>query len=361
MVWNLSDHGVHVQQHYKQTLYILYNIAPLTSIVLRNAGLQMLSVCPIIDIILLTLLVLHISTAAQSLRMNRVVLVHLSNETDSRRLKIPEEKSATYGDLDSTLRHTLPMDYAAKIEYYSDVERSFKGCDPSEVISNKFISCYITIPMNKSEPVALIRGRAFNIERGFFIMGREINITDGSNRSLGTGLNTWDGAVVLAKFFEVNAYIVAGKRILELGSGTGVAGIAAGLCGAVMSVLTDLPYALDNLQLNIKRNIDEDSVNTRVFMRALDWGDPKTYFNPADVDRSTCAISEPPQWDIIIGADVVWVEDLVPLLVRALEALSGPDTLIMLAHQVCFGHCRVYDSCADVGWINCAASQSTHR
>jgi Lysine methyltransferase len=40
-----------------------------------------------------------------------------------------------------------------------------------------------------------------------------------------------------------------------------------------------------------------------------------------------------PQWDVVIGADVVWLEELVPLLVRALTALCGPDTLLLLAHQ----------------------------
>jgi Lysine methyltransferase len=39
------------------------------------------------------------------------------------------------------------------------------------------------------------------------------------------------------------------------------------------------------------------------------------------------------QWDVVIGADVVWLEELVPLLVRALTALCGPDTLLLLAHQ----------------------------
>jgi hypothetical protein len=36
---------------------------------------------------------------------------------------------------------------------------------------------------------------------------------------------------------------------------------------------------------------------------------------------------------VVIGADVVWLEELVPLLIRALTALCGPDTLLLLAHQ----------------------------
>lgn len=40
-----------------------------------------------------------------------------------------------------------------------------------------------------------------------------------------------------------------------------------------------------------------------------------------------------PDWDLVIGADVVWLEDLVPLLVGALSILCGPHTELLLSHQ----------------------------
>lgn len=39
------------------------------------------------------------------------------------------------------------------------------------------------------------------------------------------------------------------------------------------------------------------------------------------------------EWDVVMGADVVWLEGLVPLLVGALDRLCGPRTLLLLAHQ----------------------------
>lgn len=39
------------------------------------------------------------------------------------------------------------------------------------------------------------------------------------------------------------------------------------------------------------------------------------------------------EWDVVMGADVVWLEGLVPLLVGALDRLCGPHTLLLLAHQ----------------------------
>ena len=39
------------------------------------------------------------------------------------------------------------------------------------------------------------------------------------------------------------------------------------------------------------------------------------------------------EWDLVIGADVVWLEELVPLLTQALRALCGSHTQLLLAHQ----------------------------
>jgi Lysine methyltransferase len=56
--------------------------------------------------------------------------------------------------------------------------------------------------------------------------------------SLGTGLITWDGAIVLAKYIEIHADTVRNKSVLEVGAGTGVAGTAAALLGAREILLT---------------------------------------------------------------------------------------------------------------------------
>lgn len=39
------------------------------------------------------------------------------------------------------------------------------------------------------------------------------------------------------------------------------------------------------------------------------------------------------EWDVIIGADVVWLEELVPHLVNVLVHLIGPNTVLLLSHQ----------------------------
>lgn len=58
----------------------------------------------------------------------------------------------------------------------------------------------------------------------------------------------------LAAFLGRHRYLVAGKRVLDLGAGTGVVGLAAAQCGAKDVVLTDR-HALEHLvRSNVERN-----------------------------------------------------------------------------------------------------------
>lgn len=75
----------------------------------------------------------------------------------------------------------------------------------------------------------------------------------------GTGWSVWDGAVAAAKHLEQLA--LAGSlpafdppSILELGSGTGLAGLAAAVATGLPAVLTDLPEVLPALRRNVEAN-----------------------------------------------------------------------------------------------------------
>eukprot|EP01039_Chlorochromonas_danica_P001678 gene1678-1832_t len=172
----------------------------------------------------------------------------------------------------------------------------------------------------------MIAGRSFNTDESGLAIGHQggrILIQEVSAAALGTGLVSWDGAVVLAKYLESHEEIIRGKHVLEVGAGTGIAGMAAALLGASSVILTDLPYALSNLQSNIARTIDNNSHlidHNHLNSKMLDWKDPNTY----PIDH---------HWEVILGADVVWLEDLVHPLVEALRSCSSEDTRILLAHQ----------------------------
>lgn len=171
---------------------------------------------------------------------------------------------------------------------------------------------------------------------------------------------------------EKNDYIVRDKRILEVGSGTGATGLAASFLGASMTVLTDLEYTLENLRANVALNYQslEMSEGSRddiyekypiPLVHALDWSNPSTYISCVNTYRNTLTASCEPnshdcenscdnnsdEWDVILGADVVWLEELVEPLVSALRAHCTKNTMIYLSHQVAcyFGSFSQYLIC----------------
>jgi Lysine methyltransferase len=82
-------------------------------------------------------------------------------------------------------------------------------------------------------------------------------------------------------------------------------------------VLTDLPYALDNLAANVERN-------------ALLWQDHSCSVSvlPLDWYSEDVGSLSGRSFDLILAADVVWLAELVPPLVRTLERLTVSDTAV---------------------------------
>ena len=89
---------------------------------------------------------------------------------------------------------------------------------------------------------------------------------------LGTGTTVWRAAVSLARLLTSSfSHLVEGKRVLELGSGTGLAGLAAGAAGASSLLLTDLPPVLPLLRSNVSRN-SFIQTTTPVVVSSFEWG-----------------------------------------------------------------------------------------
>ena len=210
-------------------------------------------------------------------------------------------------------------------------------------------------------PLLAIEGRRFDFDFSqgefevngipIYVVPPEI-VRDSEKQADGdTGRTVWDAAVVLAKYMEINGAMMRGKRVLELGAGTGLAGLAAAALGAHVDI-SDLSYCLPNIIQNIqKTNLtggggggggrggggggeregegergggkQVNEAGGHASARELDWTQPK--FEPnLDV------------YDYILGADIVWLEHLVEPLVSVMEKLLfiNPSTLIiLLAHQ----------------------------
>ncbi len=72
---------------------------------------------------------------------------------------------------------------------------------------------------------------------------------------LGIAGKIWDSSVVLIDFLSRHPEFIKGKRCIELGSGTGLVGIAGFLLGVLSIDLTDLEEAMPLLRTNIKLNV----------------------------------------------------------------------------------------------------------
>lgn len=126
-----------------------------------------------------------------------------------------------------------------------------------------------------------------------------------------TGLAVWAASVVfgrwVAKLCSSGAF--SGAKVLELGGGCGVPGIACAVHGEPREVqITDLTTAtLANLQYNINLNKGGYGGKTRVESFRLDWADTATY--PEG------------KVDAVIGADLVYTDDIVPLLLKVLDGV----------------------------------------
>lgn len=214
----------------------------------------------------------------------------------------------------------------------------------SILISNIMFNNNANNSTSNSQRLA-IKGRLFDINTNILTIQKHvIRINEGiSTAHLGTGLNTWDCSIVLAKYLESNRYLIKDKQVLELGSGTGIAGIAALILQSRFVRLTDLNYTISNLLSNVEFNVDShqnetcltsnlenstavSSVKKRYVVSELDWSDEQTF--PRDENGAM------EQYDVILGADIVWLEHLIPSLIHALKTIMNDSSMFIFAYQV---------------------------
>jgi|JI6StandDraft_1071083.scaffolds.fasta_scaffold08797_10 predicted nicotinamide N-methyase len=86
------------------------------------------------------------------------------------------------------------------------------------------------------------------LTRDFEVNGGKVSVLQ--KLELGHAGTVWDGALVLLAYLNkhrlMSQEMLQGKVVLELGSGTGIVGLACNLFQAKTVILTDFP---ENLQL----------------------------------------------------------------------------------------------------------------
>ncbi|ESO10175.1 hypothetical protein HELRODRAFT_109498 [Helobdella robusta] len=130
------------------------------------------------------------------------------------------------------------------------------------------------------------------------------------------GCVVWDSAIVMFHFIEKNKSFFSGKKVIDLGSGTGLIGIQAAACGAD-AVITDLEEFISLMELNIKNNLH--IISGTIEARCLRWG--------SDVSD----LSSP---DILLVSDCLYYDESVLPLAKTINDLSNENTIVYLSYEI---------------------------
>lgn len=107
----------------------------------------------------------------------------------------------------------------------------------------------------------------------------------------------WGGGLALARYVLDRPEAVAGKRVLDLGAGSGLVGIAAMKAGAMSVLAADVdPYAIAAIGLNAEAN--------GVAIETM----------PGDLTQS-----DPPEVDVVLVGDLFYNEELTARVTKFLD------------------------------------------
>jgi predicted nicotinamide N-methyase len=118
----------------------------------------------------------------------------------------------------------------------------------------------------------------------------------------------WGGGLALARYLQDHPETVAGRRVVDVASGSGLVAIAAMQAGAAAVVATDVdPYAIAAISLNARAN------HVRI-----------------DAHRQDAFDGESPDADVVLAGDTWYEAGLAAHVLRWLERVraAGIDVVI---------------------------------
>jgi predicted nicotinamide N-methyase len=153
-----------------------------------------------------------------------------------------------------------------------------------------------------------------------------LKLSEGGNTLVGnmlgddsTGSRIWDAGRVLSQLMADASDSLLGKRVLELGSGTGVGGLTAAAAGARVTLTDGADTMLPLLSANVRAN----GLEARADVCKLWWGD----------EEETRAAAARGPFDLLIGSDLLYAPEAFSDLLDTLAALCTPgQTEVVLTY-----------------------------
>lgn len=141
------------------------------------------------------------------------------------------------------------------------------------------------------------------------------------------GIVLWPSSIALAH--EVVGRVLAGKRVLELGAGTGLPGIVAASLGANVMQTERQDVAL----FVCKRNAARNGLTT-IEHRSADW----------------TAWTDEAKYDCILASDVLYATQLHPHLRKIFEQNLAPGGVVLLSDPFRKQSLALLEAMAGDGW-----------
>ncbi|KAK8161690.1 putative methyltransferase-domain-containing protein [Phyllosticta citrichinensis] len=215
------------------------------------------------------------------------------------------------------------------------IEEAIEDPEEDEISDNLMSALSLLLSSNLPSESASAQAKSYVT----YNFGHERTVTLLESRSIisssgTTGLRTWEAALHLGAYLttEVGSQWIRGKRILELGAGTGLVSI---LCAkhvdASRATITDGDEGVvDSIKTNVFLNGLDTAADTESIV--LKWG-------------RSCALrdslyyedeGQQNQYDVVLGADVTYDKSVIPALVATLADVlqRQPSLNILIAATI---------------------------
>lgn len=243
-------------------------------------------------------------------------------------LYIPTKPNADGADVQEVvnlwlLRRTEPLEEELELsrKWCNEYRKSAAGSPGRDVTSmSRLTERGIGVEIGLTDEY-FPRTRKFRLPGNILARVKEVEFKEGC------GCAVWEGAIAMSILLSQDPNFVRGHRVLELGSGVGMSGIAASLTGAKHVTLSDLPPDQVGLTKALEANLLLNDVVDHTRTIGLDWKDCLADdFKPVE------------KFPVIIASEVLYAVEAGPMLHAAIQKhLSDDGTAYLMIKRGRYG------------------------